>query len=1019
MRVKFHLAILLGLALPAAALVTFIPGPGRARWHRLEFTDQWTMPPTTASRYQKTNARLSFRVHGHSLFVAFAQPYQGHPTSISSNRRVVDLTNGLVRNALPAEWERAKPIATHVENPFRELPAVQGAGVSYLRRLFPASGKVLERYATSPDGSWLAIMSYTRVVDQEELGAVDRGKLYINIFQVSTGERVGELSGSYSIEFPLQEDPLESFRNAVWISDRHFIVPTSGHRAALLCDMRPTASSNDTAWDFIQPTNEILGFWEDPYRWGYFNAISSLRLQAAARIADDGNYSVNIESEGPHVTPIPNYPLRLEAGIRSIGADLGYFNSDGRWNISAIKLMSGRARTVVSTATNLGPTEEYLSSYTHQQPEPPPFPSITGNRIPPPNISRRLPDSLHVAGLGQDGSGKFAALSVSIPLNNWPLSTCTWWANLLDRNGAYVDHASVRTLPRQKQVTFIFDGATISGNNGGPPWLLSQVQAQCQTPASGWEVLFDDNPLHRISLSKNNFATVPLPSQVKLTGQNTFDFIDADHDGFSEYLHVQFGVSTSRRNCTLVASITDTQNVLIDTLDLLQAPDGRAFFAYVEGSRFEDLKPGLFRFDLGPLTCDGQLIPLPPHTSVTTRLNAPYVRRPFKIALSSPLNSTGRHVEYWIDCIPETPIPSPLTVSPLPGSTAELQMNIEPQTAPCREHAFKISVDASDTLLPGNYQQVLHVHALGGGSWSGQEVRFDWRVYEAPQIFGVNPASGIGPEALFHVAATHRNGDIARVDLLINDRLEEQGGCYVSYFAPAPAPGNTSTGIVLHADDGRDVWAKDAGPAEGENNRCSILKGSDQLLRTVPIAFKPSFRGQKNVYARVIDRQGASSGWRFTGTWTASDEQAPEPVAMKPYLGSGSRQTFDFEFSDINGSNDIESAEVLIQFGRDIANACSISLDRNAGLLHLIANTGASDAGTLKIDTKGDSVQNGQCAVSDAELIPESRDALHLGMTVRFDPAFAGRRNIYARVRDQAGLSSPWRWLGSWVVPGR
>jgi hypothetical protein len=136
---------------------------------------------------------------------------------------------------------------------------------------------------------------------------------------------------------------------------------------------------------------------------------------------------------------------------------------------------------------------------------------------------------------------------------------------------------------------------------------------------------------------------------------------------------------------------------------------------------------------------------------------------------------------------------------------------------------------------------------------------------------------------------------------------------------------------------------------------------------------------------------------------------------VRPYLGSGLRQTFDFEFSDINGSDDILSAEVLIQFGREMAKACAITMDRNARSIQLMGEAGV--AGTLSLNSRGVTARNPQCSISDAFLTTEGRDALHLTMSVAFDPSFKGRRNIYARSRDKAGQSSAWRWLGTWVVP--
>jgi hypothetical protein len=527
--------------------------------------------------------------------------------------------------------------------------------------------------------------------------------------------------------------------------------------------------------------------------------------------------------------------------------------------------------------------------------------------------------------------------------------------------------------------------------------------------------MFEDPNRPVPGLSRNDFTTVPLSTQARLTGQNTFELIDDDHDGFAEFLHVQIGVNTNRRNCTLDVSLDEPPDTRIGELDLLPDADGKTFSAYIEGSLLEH-RAGELRFQLNRLRCGGQSLPLSGRTVVNTTLNGKF-RRPFKIARSAPMNSSPHHVEYWIDCTASAPLRFPLFYSVAPGSGEGLMVKVEPETAPCAQHAFKLTIDTGDSLPVGNYNQVLQVHAPGGASWSGEELRFEWKVNEAPEVFGVNPSKGIGPKALFHVATTDRNGDIERVDLLINDTLREQGGCYVSYLHKVGSK-NETDGIILHSDDARvDALTKLAGQAGVENERCSIAQGWTPLLRDVAIGFKPGFAGPKNVYVRAIDSFGASSGWKQVGTWTAGDEEAPEPISAEPYLGSGLRQRFNFAFSDINGSSDIQTAEILIQFGRDEVSACKITLDRDAAIVQLLGDTGTGASGTRRVNSQDAAIRNRQCAVSDVIVTNESRDALHLAMSIEFDRSFRGRRNIYARARDKAGLSSPWRWLGSWVVP--
>jgi hypothetical protein len=417
-------------------------------------------------------------------------------------------------------------------------------------------------------------MSYAGTVSQGMFDpVVVRGVLHIDIFQVSTGERVAELSGFFFLE-----DPFESLDNATWISDRHFLVPTSNKRlGAMLCDMQPTVP-RETAWDFVDATNEILGFWEEPQLVGYFNALNSLHLHAAVRLADAGQYSIKADVSGPGARPLFGFPHLLDAGIQSIDADLSYPQSDGKWDVRAMTLMGGRPSAVVATAVHLGPTEEYISLATHRPPEPRPLPVTKLNRVAPPFSGRHLPDNIQATGLDPDSSGKFAALSVSIPLTDWPLANCLWRATLVDRNNAGVDVVYVSVPVKQRQVTFIFDGAKISGNAGGPPWRLAGVQTQCQVRTGTWDVSFDDNPLHGITRwSRDDFTTVPPSSQARLTGRNIFELIDDDRDGYAGFLHVQFGVSTSRSNCTLSASVNDPEDVVIAGLDMPQDADGPRF----------------------------------------------------------------------------------------------------------------------------------------------------------------------------------------------------------------------------------------------------------------------------------------------------------------------------------------------------------------------------------------------------------------------------------------------------------
>src|ERR1700722_3379047 len=350
-------ALALGLAVPASAVVLFNPSTGHVAWHRLAFTRKWDMPATNAPAFAAFPAHLLWRVHSDSLLVAFTQPYgERYSNVVSLDHHCVDFRNGHLRDPQPGEWDASQPIATHETDPFRELPVKRGNTVSYSKRQFAPTDKVLERWALSPDGSWLAVISYSGTVNRyneifEIRGA--RGTFQVDIFRVSTGERVTGLSGTFFLE-----DPFESLDNATWISDRHFIIPTPGFLGALLCDVRPGAPSAETAWDFVDGTNEILGFWEEPQRAGYSNGLNALRLHTAVKVAKAGMYSTRADVAGPRSQPVQG-SSHAEAGIASVDANINYPQSDGKWEIRAMTLTGSPGNVFLAKAEHLGTTEEY------------------------------------------------------------------------------------------------------------------------------------------------------------------------------------------------------------------------------------------------------------------------------------------------------------------------------------------------------------------------------------------------------------------------------------------------------------------------------------------------------------------------------------------------------------------------------------------------------------------------------------------------------------------------------------
>ena len=140
----------------------------------------------------------------------------------------------------------------------------------------------------------------------------------------------------------------------------------------------------------------------------------------------------------------------------------------------------------------------------------------------------------------------------------------------------------------------------------------------------------------------------------------------------------------------------------------------------------------------------------------------------------------------------------------------------------------------------------------------------------------------------------------------------------------------------------------------------------------------------------------------------------PDVIGVTPSSGSGSSQTFVFQFSDSQGAAHLSSASVLFSSSPSTVSACSITYDRAANTLALLTDAGAA-AGTI---TPGSgSQQNSQCILSGTgSSVSISGNVLTLTLALIFQSTFTGSRSIYLQAVNPDG-STGWRPGGSWTVP--
>jgi hypothetical protein len=296
-----------------------------------------------------------------------------------------------------------------------------------------------------------------------------------------------------------------------------------------------------------------------------------------------------------------------------------------------------------------------------------------------------------------------------------------------------------------------------------------------------------------------------------------------------------------------------------------------------------------------------------------------------------------------------------------------------------------------------------------------------------PQATSVSPSSGSGSSRTFSYLFSDSNGygDVASIQILLNDTLRSSGACKV-YVARA---GNQ---LYLLNDSG-SAWLGPVTPgASGAvtNSQCTINAASSSITGSannlsvqLATTFSAGFAGTKYNYMWVYDSSGLSSGWQLKGSWTVtssgggSANQPPSIAGVNPSSGSGSSRSFTFSFSDPNGYGDISATQMLIGHRLTGVGTCHLYYARGTNLVYLKNDAGSAWLGPVGIGSSA-SLENSQCSINaGASASSSSGNNLSVSVAVTFRSGFRGSKQSYLYAHDSAGLATGWVQVGTWTIP--
>ena len=357
------------------------------------------------------------------------------------------------------------------------------------------------------------------------------------------------------------------------------------------------------------------------------------------------------------------------------------------------------------------------------------------------------------------------------------------------------------------------------------------------------------------------------------------------------------------------------------------------------------------------------------------------------------------------------------TLTPGSGTQQNSQCTLNGSGSSASNSGNVLTLTVSLTFQPA-FQggKTIYMQATNPSGTTAWQSEGTWTVQFVASAVSVSPASGSGSSQTFAFQFSDTGGatDLTSVSFLFNTSASTVSACSVTYVRAQ----NT---LALLTDAGAAPGTTlTPGSGSQQNSQCT-LNGSGSsasasgnvLTLTVSLTFQSAFQGAKTVYMQAVNPSG-STGWQSKGAWTVQFGTA-SVVSVNPSSGTGSAQTFAFQFSDTSGAADLASVSALFNTSASSVSACSVTYVRAQNTLALLTDAGAAPGTTL---TPGSGTQqNSQCTLNGSgSSVSTSGNLLTLTLALTFQPAFQGAKTIYMQATNPSGTIA-WQASGSWTVP--
>jgi len=355
------------------------------------------------------------------------------------------------------------------------------------------------------------------------------------------------------------------------------------------------------------------------------------------------------------------------------------------------------------------------------------------------------------------------------------------------------------------------------------------------------------------------------------------------------------------------------------------------------------------------------------------------------------------------------------TITPGSGSQMNSQCTLSGSGSSVSTTGTVLTLHLALTFQPafgGNksvYMQA--VSPFGTAAWQAEGA---WTVPTQVQVVSVTPSSGSGLSQTFSLQYSDSAGstDITSASVLVNSSLSTAAACSVVYT-------RASNTLALLADSGA-LPGSTITPGSGTqvNSQCtlsgagsSVTSSGTALTLNLALTFQSAFGGARNIYLQAVAPSGTVA-WQQLGSWTVP--ATVQAVSVTPLTGSGTTQTFSFQFTDTAGATELTSVSALVSSALTAVGSCEVGYYRASNTLQLLTDSGGQPSSSL---TPGSgNQQNSQCTLNGAgSSATTSGNTLTLNLALTFQTAYGGVKNVYMDAIDALGTSG-WQQKGTWTV---